>query len=45
VEIQGSEHPLAIEQQNGITMGRVQEIASLLHQPKPKEKKKRFWLF
>lgn len=44
VEIQGSEHPLAIEQQNRITMARVQEIASLLHQPKQQEKKKRFWL-
>jgi len=31
IELEPTDHPLAVEQRNGISMTRVEEIASLLH--------------
>ena len=33
IELEHNDHPLAIEQRNGITMARVREIAELLYHP------------
>jgi hypothetical protein len=33
IELEPTDHPLAIEQRDGITIARVAEIASLLHRP------------
>ena len=50
IELEPTDHPLAVEQRNGITMKRVQEIAEKAHhhndgldKPKPSRPWFRFW--
>ena len=47
LELEATDHPLAKEQVNGITVARVQEIAERMHHDNSELQKprKRFWLF